>query len=331
MQSLFGIYEREQKLEKISDVLNKLNDIVNWKLFLPLLNSIKPDYNQKIGGRPRYDSVLMFKILILQKYYNLSDDGLEYQINDRISFMKFLNLSIDDRVPDSKTIWKYRDDLTQNKILDKLFKKLIDELKKKRIFLKEGKIIDASLMESPIRRKKDKDEKDSDKENTTNKNSERQIDRDAKWSGAKNKFGYKNHIKVDKKHKFITDYAVSPANEHDSKFVKYLVNSDDSGEEMMMDKAYDSRANDDILSKNKIINSIMKKGRRGKSLTEEEVNRNRKISKERGRIEHVFGWMKRGRHRHQVRAKSELRAKTEIILLNITYNLYNLTRLEIRL
>jgi IS5 family transposase len=73
------------------------------------------------GGRPPYDYVLMFKILILQRYYNLSDDQVEFQINDRLSFMRFLDLTIADDIPDSRTVWHFREQLTDSGIVEDFF------------------------------------------------------------------------------------------------------------------------------------------------------------------------------------------------------------------
>ncbi len=104
------------------------------------------------GGRPPYDYILMFKILILQRYYNLSDKQVEYQINDRISFMRFLDLTIADDVPDSRTVWNFREQLTDLELINSLFDLFLKELEKLGLIINNGKIIDASFVEVPKQR-----------------------------------------------------------------------------------------------------------------------------------------------------------------------------------
>ena len=108
--------------------------------------------SQRSRGRPAYDYVLMFKILILQRYYNLSDNQAEYQINDRLSFMRFLDLTIADDVPDSKTVWVFKEQLTDLELVETLFELFLSHLEKLGLIAHEGKIIDASFIEVPKQR-----------------------------------------------------------------------------------------------------------------------------------------------------------------------------------
>ena len=110
---------RFEKLSKLGDTLEKLN-IIDWEIFRQVLNVAFKKERKGPGGRPPYDYLLLFKVLILQRLFNLSDDQTEYQINDRMSFMRFLGLSLGDKVPDAKTIWLFRDTLTQAKAIGEL-------------------------------------------------------------------------------------------------------------------------------------------------------------------------------------------------------------------
>ena len=103
-----------------------------------------------LGGRPAYDYVLMFKIIILQRLYNISDDQTEYQINDRLSFMRFLGLELKDKVPDAKIIWLFKEKLIEARVSKKLFEKFENELARNNLIGKEGTIIDATIVEAPI-------------------------------------------------------------------------------------------------------------------------------------------------------------------------------------
>ncbi|MDR3114859.1 MAG: transposase, partial [Treponema sp.] len=104
------------------------------------------------GGRPPFDYVMMFKILIVQRMYNISDAQTEYQIKDRLSFMRFLGLALCDTVPDEKTIWEFRDNLVQANIIDTLFYRFTKQLEEKEIITHSGSIIDATFVEAPRQR-----------------------------------------------------------------------------------------------------------------------------------------------------------------------------------
>ena len=117
----WDIDERYARLSEAGDPLEKLNAVVPWDLFRkPLAKALKRSTGAK-GGRPPYDPILMFKIMVLQALYNLSDDQAEFVINDRLSFMRFLGLGLDDKVPDAKTIWLFREHLTQARAVENLF------------------------------------------------------------------------------------------------------------------------------------------------------------------------------------------------------------------
>jgi transposase len=129
----YGFFDQDirlSKLSKLGDPLEKLNKGIDFELFRSLLEGKLATQAKGKGGRPAYDYILMFKVLILQRYYNLSDDQVEYQINDRMSFMRFLNLSIADDVPDSKTIWHFKERLTDLELIEPLFQLFLEELEK---------------------------------------------------------------------------------------------------------------------------------------------------------------------------------------------------------
>ena len=154
-QQAKGFFDEEFRLEKLSDQkdpLVKLKERIDFELFRPLLEETFLDEEKGIGGARPYDYVLMFKILILQRYYNISDDKMEFFILDRLSFMRFLGLTLSDKVPDAKTIWLFREQLVKVNAVEKLFDLFKEELHKKNLIANEGKIIDASFVEVPIQR-----------------------------------------------------------------------------------------------------------------------------------------------------------------------------------
>jgi hypothetical protein len=136
---LFDEHFLLERLTKLKDPLVKLEKHIDWNIFAPILDVVfsKPE-NSSNAGRPPFDRVLMFKILILQSLYNLSDDAMEYQITDRRSFTRFLGLKISDRVPDSKTIWKFRETLIHEEVIEALFYRFNQALDDQCIFANTG-------------------------------------------------------------------------------------------------------------------------------------------------------------------------------------------------
>ena len=141
---------RLDKLSELGDCLVRLQKAINWNLFLPTLKRVFRKTAKGPGGRPPYDYLMMFKILVLQRIYNLSDDQAEYQINDRMSFMRFLGLRIEDKVPDAKTIWAFRNTLSEAGVMRELFDLFQQQLRKEGLITREGTIVDATFVEAPV-------------------------------------------------------------------------------------------------------------------------------------------------------------------------------------
>ena len=204
-RSFFDEESRMEKISKIGDPLEMLNKVINWEMFRDILNkAVVRKENTRKGGRPSYDVVMMFKILVLQRLYNLSDDQTEYQINDRRSFMRFLGLELCDSVPDAKTIWKFRNDLAQTNAMEELFCFFDKMLESEGLITHKGTIIDATFVDVPRQRNR-RDENDKIKngeipeewEKPENAAKKAQKDTDARWAKKNNEthFGYKDHVK----------------------------------------------------------------------------------------------------------------------------------------
>ena len=178
------------------------------------------------GAKP-FDVVLMFKILILQRYYGLGDKQIEYQILDRISFKKFLCLETGDKIPDEKTVWLFRENVTKTGLVEELFVQFKSYLESKGLIFNEGQLVDASFTIAPRQRNtREENEKikKGEGDDLWNDNPHKKChkDIDAKWT-QKNKetfYGYKNHAKVDTKSKFINTFSVTDASVHDSQAIR---------------------------------------------------------------------------------------------------------------
>lgn len=336
-RSLFDEQIRLEKLSKKQDPLERLGSHIDFEFFRkPLTKALGKSDNSK-GGRPAYDYVLLFKILILQRYYNVSDDGIEYAILDRLSFMRFLGLGINDPVPDAKTIWLFRDKLTKEGVVEKLFNHLDRQLDKDGVIVHKGKLVDASIVEVPVQRnsrEENKELKEGSIPEGWSENKLRQKDTDAQWvtHNGKNYFGYKNHVKADSKTKLITGYKATTANIHDSEVIgDLLTRQEDGGQAVHADSAYRSEAIEKICGSRNIESCIHEKGYRGKPLTKRQQQRNRKKSKIRARVEHIFGFMTNSMNEMYLRYRNFVRNEAGIGLMNLTYNLFRLVQLQVGL
>ena len=148
----FDLGNRCAGLGTKNDSLAKIDGVGPWKDFRRRLEEVwrSPDEARRprAGCKP-WDAVVMFKTIILCALYNLSDDKVEHQIRDRLSFMRFLGLGLEDRVPDAKTVWLYRDQLPQAGVIEALFETVDDPLKDWGEQAVGGQIIDASAVAAP--------------------------------------------------------------------------------------------------------------------------------------------------------------------------------------
>jgi len=326
-----GLFDYEFQLEKIKKhkpALQRLNEIIDWNIFkAPLDEAFKNDNKKSNAGRKAYDKLLMFKIIILQRYYNLSDEQTEFQIKDRLSFLDFLGLQIGDLVPDEKTIWLFKEDLKEKDLSKKLFDIFTDKLISNGIVAKEGTIVDASFVRVPKQRNKKVENEDIKKgviplEFGKNKHKLAQKDCDARWvvKYKTREFGYKDHISADQKTKFITNYTVTPSSTHDSQVIKDIVNIDDNT--IYADSAYKSQEIEDYLKSNNIKSKVINRAYRNTPLNNKQHKQNYKHSKTRVRVEHIFGTLKTSMNNALSLKSIGLDRITSLTgLINLTYNL----------
>ena len=326
---LFQEDKRIERLNRLGDRLELLNKLIPWEDFRAELETIYVKENPHPQGRRPYDVVLMFKILILQGLYNFSDESAEYLIADRLSFQKFLGIEPHENVPDARTIWLFRERLKENNIHDKLFDQFSRFLDRSGYEAKGGQIVDASFAEVP-RQRNTREENKHIKETgsapedwSAKKKAHKDVD--ARWT-KKNKhsyFGYKNHIDIDRKHKIIRSFAVTDASVHDSNEFIDLLSPSTEDKTVWADSAYAGEEKLQQIRAMGLSPEVCEKGCRNKPLTEGQKALNRKKSKVRCRVEHVFGLM------HQVSYGLELirtigfaRAKFKLTIRNLAYNIY---------
>ncbi len=325
-KSLFDEEDRMKLLSKLGDPLETLNKVIKWEKFRSALTRVCRKEDTGKGGRPPYDVIVMFKVIVLQRLYNLSDDQIEYQINDRISFMRFLGFDLCDKVPDAKTVWKFKNDLAEGEVMKELFCLFEEQLEKEGLITHKGSIVDATFVDAPRQRNHHDENKKikngeipEDWEKPENAHKLAQKDIDARWAKKNNEthFGYKDHVKCDADSKLITEYSVTDASVHDSqRFTDFI---DETDKAAYADSAYSSKKIAESLPE-KCENKICEKGSRNHPLTEEQKKNNREKSKIRCRIEHIFGFMTGAMHGITVRSIGITRAWFNIGLLNLVYN-----------
>jgi len=334
-RGLFDEELRKEHLTQQGDPLVLLKKMINWEIFRPIITPIFEIKERGIGGRPPFDYITMFKILVLQRYYNLSDDQIEFQILDRTTFMRFLDLEISDKVPDSKTIWLYRENLTESGIIEKLFMRFHLELERLGYVGNEGKMVDASFVEVPRQRNNREENKEikegktpEEWKNKPHKLSQKDIE--ARWTKKNNVtfYGYKNHVKVDTKSKLIDKYAITPASEHDSQELANLLEEKDAGQDFHADSAYTGDVQEKTIEKVRMKNLVNEKGYKNKPLSDKQKASNKAKSKIRARVEHVFGFVKNSMNGSLIRTIGIIRAKAVVGLMNLTYNIFRYIQLR---
>ena len=282
----FDVEDRLKQLSAKGDALERLSAVVDFELFRADLDHAVVRSDRSRGGRPPFDHVLMFKVLILQSSHNLSDERTEYLIRDRLSFMRFLGLGLVDTVPDANTIWGFREALTRARIagcpaIEVLFERFDAALATAGFLAMSGQIIDASIVAAPKQRNTD-DEKRDIKEGRippewAKKPAKlRQKDRDARWTVKYTKakpsadgasrvdlaipaFGYKNHIGIDRRHRLVRRWRVTDAARHDGVLLAELIDPNNTADDVWADTAYRSQANEKFLAGRLLRSQIHRK------------------------------------------------------------------------
>jgi IS5 family transposase len=346
----FDLDERYRALSAAGDALERLARAVDFELFRPQLETALDRSDRSRGGRPPYDAVLMFKVLVLQTLYTLSDDQTEYQLRDRLSFMRFVGLGLHDPVPDAKTIWLFREQLTRAGAVARLFQRFDTALRDKGLLAMGGQILDATIVQARPARLTVEEKaviRDGGTPSGWSPARRAQIDRDARWTlkrGRKRQppdgsghrqaveiavpaFGYKNHIGIDRAHGLIRTWAVTHAAAHDGGQLAGLLDAENTASGVWADTAYRSAANLAALAKRAMVPHLQRPKPRGKPMPPHVRRGNATRGKVRAAVEHVFACQKQ-RLRLVVRTVGIARAKTRLGLANLAYNLLRFTWLE---
>ena len=325
--SQLGLFDQQEILHRRDakgDILARLSSVVEWTSFEPIIRKALSKERRSPAGRKSYPPLLMFKVLILQSLYNMSDDDAENIVDDRLTFRRFVGLEGSEKSPDATTIWRFREALVEAGVMQKLFKSFNQYLEEQGFRAEKGQIIDASIVEVPKQRNKPEENKTIKEGNPPDwpEAKKRQKDVDARWTkkNGTSHFGYKNHISVDVKYKLIRSFEVTSAEVHDSRKFEELL-SENTSRDVYADSAYRSA---ESLAKLKELGyraHLQRKGQKNHSLTKLEKQGNRTRSRSRSRVEHVFAAQLQRAGQLVVRTIGLARATVKIGLRNLAYNM----------
>lgn len=351
-RGFFDVDERLAALSAAGDPLERLSAVVDFELFRPVLDAALTRSDRSRGGRPPYDAVLMFKALVLQALYSLSDDAAEFQIRDRLSFMRFLGLGLGDRAPDAKTIWLFREQLVRAGAMEKLFERFDAALHDAGYLAMGGQIIDATVVAAPRQKLTDEEKavvRGGGAPSGWSRAKRRQKDLDARWTIKRGRakrsdasemqadgveiavpvFGYKNHAGIDRRHGLIRRWTVTSAAAHDSRPFEGLLDPNNTASKVWADTAYRSAKNEAAMAKRGRVSMVHFRKPKGRPLPARHAKANAARSAVRSAVEHVFAGQK---HRMKlfVRTVGIARAKVKIGMANLAYNFTRLAWLEAR-
>ena len=293
--------------------LEAIEGQIDWSRVEVVLAGLRPGRM----GPPSYPALLMFKALLLQQWYGLSDPGLEEALCDRMSFRRFVGLAGDQAAPDHATLWRFRQSLTKTRLDQAAFEAVAGELDARGLIVKQGTLIDASLITSQSR----PPSPPADLEPGASRLVGSDREPDANWTrrGSQRVFGYKVHVAVDKGSGLVRRVLMTPASVNDTVPADDLLIGDEK--ELWADKAYDSHARRARLKALRVKNRICRRGNKHQEPSLWTQRRNRAIAFIRGRVETLFAVLKRHYGRGRARYLTLQRNHTDLTLACLAINL----------
>lgn len=292
----------------VNATLEKIDGIVKWYRFEKLLVRVRSGES----GRPPYPVLGMFKALLLQQWYGLSDPGLEEALGDGLSFRRFCGFALDAPTPDETTIWRFRQAVVEAGLQDRLLDELNRQLDAQGLLLRKGTIIDATLVAAQA----------AAPSLDAGKGAPSPVDPDADWTRKNNKvfFGYKAHVAMDQGSGLIRGAILTSAKVYESLVADDLIQGDERA--VYADRAYEHKERRQRLKARGIKDRIMHRSHKYQAqLPRWQRRRNRLISGIRGSVEHIFGVMKRLYRYREVRYFNRPRNALQLELLCVAMNL----------
>lgn len=331
-ESLFAASERESKLTALGDVLQQLDELIDFGQIARDVEESLPCSDRSKGGRPSYPVELMIRILVVQERFNLSDEQMEFQLLDRLSFQRFVGLRRSSQIPDRTTIWLFRDRLVKAECLDLVFESVSRQVTAAGYVARSGQMIDATLVSAPVQHVSKREKETLEQGDVPSEWSEakrRQKDTDARWTKkhGKSYFGYKLSTSTDRRYKLIRQIKVSSAEEHDTRHFDVVLDAGNTSRDIYADRGYADGARERLLKESGWRVHIQRKAKKGKPLSACQAKRNRRIASVRARVEHPFAAMAQMGGK-LVRSIGIDRARFRLSLKAAVYNMQRLCYLK---
>ena len=319
---------RSRKIKRT--FFTQINELIDWNSIEKLIDA---DYSKgkSAVGKPSYSGLLLFRMCLLQSWYGLSDYEVEDRLNDSISFSYFCGMNIDEVAPDHSTLSRFRTALTKTKTFEKLFSIINAQLEAHNIIVKKGIIVDASVIDTPLRPKGKTNHKvtqdRSEEEIAVKKEYAQSVDKEGTWLKKRGKyhFGFKKHHVTDNEGLVIGVLTTTASKNEIANLEEVLetVNIDLPRDiPLKADKGYQSKKNAELLKKRNLKNHILKKAYKNKPLTRWEKKFNKLIGKTRFKVERTFGGIKRWFNGGLARYRGMAKMHTQNLMEAISYNLY---------
>lgn len=336
-QTFFGEHMALEAISQAGDRLEELERHVVLDELVKVADGIWRAQGEPKGpgGRKRWSSEVMLRVLLLKRLYNLSDEQMEYQLRDRLSFLRFAGLGLGEVVPDSRTIWLYGETLARADGAKRLFEAFDGQLRAQGLMMTEGVMVDATIVEVPRQRNAREHNAQIKAGQTPDEWKEQprklaQKDVQARWTKKHNQthYGYKNHVKVSEGTKLIMDYRVSAASVQDCEELPNLVGEADRGKTLHADSGYAGRPIAEHLEKHGVKGCIHEKAEAKRPLTDEQKKNNREKSRVRVRVEHPFAFMEKSLGGIYQRCIGLVRNAHQTGMMNLAYNLCRYVQLQ---
>lgn len=307
----------------------QINSLLDWT---PIIKKLDKYYTKgkSATGKPSYSGLLLFKMSLLQTWYGLSDYEVEDRVNDSISFSYFCGLHIDQVSPDHSTLSRFRSIMTKSKAYEPLFKEINRQLEAHQIIVKTGVIVDASVIDTPLKPKgktnyKVTQDREDEQEVEVTKEFAASVDKDAAWlkKGGKYRFGYKKHHVTDNEG-LVLGVLTTKASVNEIANLDEVLDTVDLPKDIPLkaDKGYQSKKNQELLKNRNLKNHILKKAYKNKPLTHWEKKFNKLIGKTRFKVERTFGGIKRWFSGGTARYRGIEKMHTQNLMEAMCYNLY---------
>jgi IS5 family transposase len=308
-QMSFGELEAAHRVPQ-SHFLLQIQGKIDWQPFQEALAEL---YHPNCG-RPSYPPLVLFKAMLLQRWYNLSDPGLEEAIRDRLSFQRFLGLSFQEPVPDETTFCRFRGALAKTGLAERLFELMEAQFTDRGLIIRRGTLVDATLIQAhsqpPTPTQPSKDQ-------------------DAAWAARPRKrpfFGYKAHLALDQKSNLLRRLRLTAANCHETQRFAEMVLGDEAA--VFADKAYDQDCRRAELRRQGVFCAILAQARKRRPLTDNQRQRNRRFSRIRAAVERAIGTLKRHYRLARFPYVGRARNYCHLLLVGICFNLKKMLVLE---